>query len=102
MKSSLQFFPPASARFSVAEVPEPNPHTWTMKERRDLKITLWVSVLTAIAAIAVPIFTAVYVAGHKDQALIEIQNRQAALERRIDGMRETLDKILLKTPQKSE
>lgn len=95
----MQFFPAATARFST-EIPQSS-RVWTMKERRDLKITLWVSVVTAIVAIVVPILTAVWIAGHKDQALTEVEARQASTERQIAAIRETLDKILLKAQNKA-
>lgn len=69
---------------------------WTMRERKDLWITKWASIVTLMA---LPV-TAIWVVAHKDQNLMDLQSRQESMEKRMDGMRELLDKILLKQPTK--
>jgi hypothetical protein len=76
---------------------------WSMRERKDLWLTKWASIVTLIAAIGTPIASVSWFAGHKDQAIIEIQSQQAAIEqreaslaKRLDEMQKTLDAILLK------
>ncbi len=99
--NTLQFFPPPNARYSTADIVDApsDTHTWTMKEKKDLWWTKWASIIT----VAMLPITGLWVAGHKDQQINDLQAQMAAVEKREDqyarqlaAIRETLDKMLLR------